>query len=70
MPDQNYPKRRFVIGTTIDGYTVIDDETGRQMKPIMGAYETAQQANGACYGLNTAMAAGPKALARALRSAD
>lgn len=70
MPDQSIIKRRFVIGTTIGGHVVLDDETGRQMRPVVGAYETVQQANGAARGLNTALAAGPKALARVLRSAD
>lgn len=70
MPDQNIIKRRFVIGTTIAGHVVLDEQTGRQMKPVVGAYDSAQQANGAAYGLNQALAAGPKALARALRSAD
>lgn len=70
MPDQNIIKRRFVIGTTIGGHVVLDDETGRQMRPVTGAYETAQQANGAARGLNQAFRAGPKALARALRAAD
>jgi hypothetical protein len=60
-------KRRFVIGTTVNGFEVVDAETGR---PMRTGYETSQQANGGAKRLNDAAAAGPKALARALKATD
>lgn len=62
--------RRFEVGRTMEGHVVLDSETGRQLQPVVGAYATAQEANGAAYKLHRALANGPKALARALRATD
>ena len=55
--------RRFTIARTIDGWEVIDSD-GRPVDKR----ETAASANGVAYRLNGAAAAGPRALAHALRA--
>lgn len=67
MSDQKNISRRFVIGSTVGGFEVVDDETGR---PVRTGYSTAQQASGGAHRLNLAMRYGPKALARALGAGE
>jgi hypothetical protein len=58
---------RFDYGPTIDGYEVIDRDTGR---PVGFSYETRAEANGKAFQLNGIAQTGDRrALARALRAA-
>jgi hypothetical protein len=58
---------RFDYGRTLDGFEVVDRDTGR---PVGFSYTTAQEANGKCYQLNGIAVSGDRrALARALRAA-
>ena len=65
MPDPNTAKRRYVVGTNLDGHEIVDDETGRPLRTYTGEF-SAQAASGGCRRLNDAAAKGPQALARAL----
>lgn len=57
----------FSYAPTIDGYEVVDDDTGR---PVSGVMETPRQANGVAQNLNSIARSGDrKAFARALRAA-
>lgn len=55
----------FTILRTIDGWDVIDENTGRPVDHRA----TPQSANGVAFKLNNAMREGPRALARALKAA-
>lgn len=57
--------QRFSYQRTLDGFQVIDNETGR---PLGFERETAHSANGIAQNLNRAALAGPRALAAALGS--
>lgn len=57
-------RRPFAAAATLNGFEVIDTETGRSLG---FERDTIQSANGIAQSLNNALAESPKALTRALR---
>ncbi len=68
MIDHGAPiQAHFSYAPTIDGFEVVDNDTGR---PVSSVFETPREANGVAQTLNNIARSGDrKAFARALRAA-